>query len=136
MHRRKIEREPTSDRKTPAARAIPKTRHARKGQAEPTAAGSPTAELVQLAVERRRRDGTGPGRIDRPLDPYEMILLAQHEWRVGRTMHAKALVEEAFLTYDALAARGTHGTAPSASRRQPRGGDAVISGAPGGRPNR
>ena len=63
------------------------------------------AQLVQLSAEGRRRNAAWPHRPDRPLDPYEMVLLAQHEWRVGRVMHANALIEEAFLTYDAIAAR-------------------------------
>jgi hypothetical protein len=33
-----------------------------------------------------------------------MVLLAQHERRLGRYVYANALIEEAFLTFDARAA--------------------------------
>lgn len=111
-----------SDRNPSALRGVPKSSSVRRAPVVHAAMARPTAELVQLAVEARRRNGVWPCRADRPLDPYEMILLAQHEWRVGRVMHANALIEEAFLAFDTIEARADQG--------------AVSAETPGARPTR
>ncbi len=65
-----------------------------------------SAELIQITPDVRRhyRRAAEPGDKHDLSDPYEMVLLAQHERRLGRYVYANALIEEAFLTFDARAA--------------------------------
>jgi hypothetical protein len=68
--------------------------------------GEHSAKLIQMtsAVRRQYRRNAAPVDESALSDPYEMVLLAQHERRLGRYVYANALIEAAFLTYDARAA--------------------------------